>query len=265
MALQKSILKLQGTLDELTFYFLNGKPVVRRKKFIPKDNYLKQKAYSLFRQNAKEFGGSALIGKAFRTSLGGALKTYKGETLHPSVVKLVRAVIHLGPGHRGQRSFLVLPNAFSFKGFEFAAAQTFTSVCSALFSFQVNTERNTAELTIPGFENAAFINAPEGATHFRIVNAVTVLSDYSYNDEIKKYAPVLPELNGLSSVVYSPFISLKSAVVQDILITASLPGSPVISAQAGLITCIGIEFYQEVNGAFSLMKKGNAMQIADVF
>ncbi|MDQ3190369.1 MAG: hypothetical protein M3Q58_02120 [Bacteroidota bacterium] len=46
---------------------------------------------------------------------------------------------------------------------------------------------------------------------------------------------------------------------------SSIPGAPVIPATAGVIACLGIEFYQVINGGFYLLAAKNAMRLERVF
>jgi len=48
-------------------------------------------------------------------------------------------------------------------------------------------------------------------------------------------------------------------------IVATIAGAPVMVATAGLIGCIGIEFFQEVNGTFNLLNADNCMRVENVF
>jgi hypothetical protein len=110
-----------------------------------------------------------------------------------------------------------------------------------------------------------FINAPSGATHFRIVSAISVISDFQYNSASKLYEPTSALLNEISNVAYSGFIDLSNPSTGTININNPLPGTPTMTPDVMVINCIGIEFYQEVGGNYYIFNSGNALKIQNLF
>lgn len=49
---------------------------------------------------------------------------------------------------------------------------------SAPFTLTANVDRNESTLSVPAFNPLNFLNIPSGATHFRIINALSVISDF---------------------------------------------------------------------------------------
>ncbi|MDP4267491.1 MAG: hypothetical protein Q8880_08665 [Bacteroidota bacterium] len=60
---------------------------------------------------------------------------------------------------------------------------------------------------------------------------------------------------------YSDYIPVDSALVAPAIITATLPGAPVLPANVSVINAVGIEFYQEVNLQYYLFAESNAMMV----
>lgn len=81
----------------------------------------------------------------------------------------------------------------------------------------------------------------------------------------KKYEPSDPDNNSKNDFVASNYIPLGPAVGSDTILTATLAGSPVLPLTSALVSCIGIEFYQEVSGVMYLLSSDNAMKIQDVY
>ena len=71
--------------------------------------------------------------------------------------------------------------------------------------------------------------------------------------------------NELSDVAYSGYLDLSAAIATSTVVTATLPGSPIITADASVLFCIGIEFYQQVGPNYYLFNSGNALKVADIF
>lgn len=129
-----------------------------------------------------------------------------------------------------------------------------------------NTEtRDGATLTVPAFNPLTFINAPAGATHFRLLNAVSVISDYAFNSTSKVYEPINTNLNELSEVVYSDYLDLTTPLGAATTIDATLQGPPTMTSDVSVLSCVGIEFYQKVGSEYYLFNSGNAMKIQNIF
>jgi hypothetical protein len=48
-------------------------------------------------------------------------------------------------------------------------------------------------------------------------------------------------------------------------VTSTLPGTPTLTADASVVFCVGIEFYQAVGPNYYLFNSGNASKIVDIF
>lgn len=93
--------------------------------------------------------------------------------------------------------------------------------------------------------------------HFRLVNALAVVSDFVYNATTGTYDPDDIVNNELNIVEYSAYIPLNADYAGGTL-TATLPGTPTLGANVTVIQCISIEFFQEVNGTYYTLNSGNS-------
>ena len=109
------------------------------------------------------------------------------------------------------------------------------------------------------------MNVPSGATHFRFVNSISVISDYAYNSLTKLYEPIEPALNELSKVTYSDYIEILSGVNPEVSIVSALNGTPVMTENVSLLSCVGIEFSQKAGDNYYVFSVGNSMKIKNVF
>jgi hypothetical protein len=98
-----------------------------------------------------------------------------------------------------------------------------------------------------------------------LISAISVISDFEYNDTSGIYEPIDPSLNELSNVSYSNYIDLGTPIISSTTITATLPGSPTMTADVSVLNCIGIEFYQQVGVNYYLFNSGNALKVQDIF
>ena len=108
------------------------------------------------------------------------------------------------------------------------------------------------------------MSVPSGATHFRILNALSVISDFVFNATTGAYEPADSDLNEVSNIAYSAYTPI-DVVTPLLTITATLPGAPTMNTDVTAIGSIGIEFYQQVGTNYYLFNAGNAMKIQELF
>jgi hypothetical protein len=267
MAKQKGHIKYVGTLGEVRHfkikgnegYFagLKGGPTAEQIKTAP--------GFIRTRENMSEFAACAMAGKSVRIGLSALMKQMTDSQFTGRLTAIMKKInIEDGSEARGQRAVLVSQQPQYLKGLDFNRNISLNGVLSAPYSLTPNDDRNESTLTLPPFNPLNFLNIPSGATHFRIVNSISVISDFVYNSSTGAYEPAETILNELSNIAYSGYIPV-DAVTSLIEITATLPGSPTLTSNVAVLGSIGIEFYQEVGGVFYLFNAGNAMKIQDVF
>lgn len=264
MSKQKGIIKLVGNIGGMSFYTSNGEYLARTAGGPTKERIATGANFVRTRENNAEFGGSAKVGKAFRTALSSVIQTMGGSTLTASLTRLFKSINVKASGVRGQRPIALSANKAQAKGLELNNKISFTSVFNAPYTVTTDADRVEVTFTIPNFIPINFINAPAGATGFRIAGAVGWLSDYSFDDSTLSYEPDNPDQNSLSMTEYSAIQPITN-VGTNITLTATAPGGLVPEAGVSVIACLGIEFYQKVDNVDYLLAQGNAMRIIEVF
>ena len=217
------------------------------------------------RENMTEFGGCASAAKSLRVGLAQIIKQYSDPRLTGRLTALMKQINLSDTTHpRGQRSILVSSYGSILGGLNFDVNVSLSGVFNAPYTLTNTVARDSSTLTIPAFNPANLIAAPAGATHFRFVNAITVLSDWDYNTTTGKYEPTDPDLNELSDIQFSGYLDL-NAVTAITTITSTLPGSPTMTASVSVANPIGIEFYQQVGTNYYLFAAGNALTLVTGF
>ena len=169
-----------------------------------------------------------------------------------------------GSEARGQRAILVSQQPQYLKGLDFNRNVSFNGIFSAPFTLTANADRNKSTLSIDAFNPLNYLNIPSGATHFRIINALSVISDFVFNSATGAYEPAEPVLNETSNIGYSAYTPV-DVVTSLIDIFAVLPGTPTLTTNVAVLGSIGIEFYQQVGVTYYLFHAGNAMKVQEVF
>lgn len=248
MAKQKSILKVEGTLDGLTFYKSIDGYLVRTKGGVSKNKIMNDPAFIRTRENIAEFGKTAQSGKLIRTSIGTMLNRAKDARMSSRMLGILSKVRQLDSNSaRGARSVnegISTPNGKQLlKGFDFnnrAALQT-------VFRAPFNLNTSTGVVTIADFVPLDQLQVPEGATHASFRSAFINL-DFQ---------------TGLFDTQYSPVVNI--ALNMNIT-TITLTPLAIPLGSGTKFYLLLIEFFQEVNGIQYSLQNGayNVLNLIDI-
>lgn len=267
MARQKGPLKYVGTLGDIRHFKIKGNegyfaglvggPTA--------DQIATDPAFQRTRENMNEFGGSALAGKSLRTSIAGLIRNNADSQVTGRLTAIMKKInLEDGSEARGQRSILVTVAPQYLEGFEFNKFASLDGAFNAPYTITPPAGRDSSDLDIPAFNPLDRMYVPAGATHFKIINAITVLSDFEYNSTTGEYVPKDSTTNGLVDIQDSGYLPV-NAVTSPLNIVSTLPGSPTISTDVSVVNLLAVEFYQEVNSNYYLFAQGNAMKVAKIF
>ncbi|MDN3605837.1 hypothetical protein [Kaistella yonginensis] len=267
MARQKGLMKYVGTIGDVRHFKIKGQrgffagmvggPTAQQVKTAPE--------FERTRENMNEFGGSAKAGKSLRTALSSLMGTFTDPQVTGRLTSVMKKInLEDGTEARGYRKIEISSQRKYLEGFEFDKNISINGVFNAPYDVNHTVDRNEGDLILPAFNPVEMISAPGGATHFRILHALAVLSDFSYNPTTGTYDPDDNVNNELSDIAYSTYIPMNASYAGG-TINAALPGVPVLGADVSVVQCIGIEFYQEVNGQYYPFASGNCLRIEEVF
>lgn len=268
MAIQSGPLKYKGTIGEIRHFKIKGLtknyagliggPSTEQIKTAPE--------FKRTRENMNEFGGCAAAGKSVRAGLSQLIKQMSDPQLTGRLTAIMKKInLEDQTEARGYRAILISTQTPYLVGLNFNRNISFDSLFYAPFSLTNAATRDSASISVPVFNPLNFINAPAGATHFRIINAISVVSDFAFNANSKSYEPINAELNELSNVAYSDYLDLGVLIPSPIEITSTLPGTPTVTPDVSVLNSIGIEFYQQVGSSFYLFNSGSALKIQNIF
>lgn len=238
MAKVRSLIKLEGTMEDLTFYKGTDGYFVRTKGGVSKNRIMNDPAFARTRENGTEFGSIASSGKLLRSAVGPMVFRAKDSKLTSRLVKVMGQIKNLDSvsvrGARNVAEGLNNPSAVTLlEGFDFNARATMGSVLNT--SLTVDTA--TGALSLLGFEPLQQLRAADGATHFSLQVGFLKLDFATEGYELTQSLPsVFPLATGIISPVLTP-----TAVP-----TASGTGFHLLL----------IEFFQEVNGVQYMLNNG---------
>jgi hypothetical protein len=144
MARQRGIMKLEGTIGDITFYKSKDGYLAKEKGGIPADRIANDPNFQRTRENGAEFGRAGIAGKVLRNALRGLLQNAKDprvvSRLTTEFVKVIQADV---TSQRGLRN-VIDGEAELLEGFDFNINAKLGTTLYAPFTATIN--RVTGEL-----------------------------------------------------------------------------------------------------------------------
>ena len=247
MAKLKGILKIEGTLDELTFYKTQDGHLVKTKGGVSADRIANDPNFQRTRENGSEFGRAGTAGKVLRNAVRNLMMNAADNRVTSRLTQIMTQIKNYDVASvRGERTVadgIADPAALALlKDFDFNDKALLSGVMFAPFTVVPL----TGVINIPAFVPINDIAFPSGATHISLKGA---FANVDFTNEI-------------SAIEYSPVTNLP----------IDGTNTPVTLTPAGVPAGTGtkfylmlIEFFQEVNGIQYSLKNGsyNVLNIVD--
>ncbi len=248
MARQRSIIKLDGTIGDITFYKSKDGYLAREKGGIPADRIRNDPAFQRTRENGTEFGRAGKSGKVLRNSIRAMLQNSSDSRMVSRLTKEMVKVIQMDQVNpRGQRN-VIDGEAELLQGFDFNINGKLGNTLYVPVTTTLDRVTGDANVDIAAFVPTVDIAAPGGTTHFKLISAGMEIDfeNETFNTESSETA-ILPWDNTPSAAV-------------------NLANALSANSTSPLFLVLGVEFYQEVNGEKYPLKNGafNALQIIKV-
>ena len=244
MARQKGIIKLKGTIGDITFYKTQDGHLAREKGGIDASRIASDPAFQRTRENGSEFGRAGKAGKILRTSLRALLLNSADgrmvSRLTQAMVKVIQAdMVSL----RGKRN-VIDGEAELLSGFEFNIRGKLGTSLFAPFVGTIDRVSGEISVDLAEFIPANMIAAPSGTTHYKIISA---------GAEIDFEAETFVEAHSETAIL--PWDGVATVAISQV--NAVTPNST-----KPLFLALGVEFYQEVNGQMYALKNGSYNPLA---
>ena len=248
MARQSGLIKIKGTLDNVSFYKTKDGDLARMKTSVDGDRIANDPAFVRTRENNSEFGSSARSGKLTRDNLRPISMNATDGRVVARMTKIMTQIKNLDTTSvRGARNVgVAMATAQAkalLKGFEFNREAMLSSM---LFKpWAVNT--TTGVITIAGLVPTLDLIYPEGATHVSFTGGYANIN----------YATGIADVK-LTNVQNLPITATSSAI--------TLTPTVVPTGTGAKIFLLKIEFFQLVNAVQYSLKNGafNALKIIEV-
>ena len=248
MAKQKGIIKLEGTIGDITFYKSQDGYLAREKGGIDANRIASDPAFQRTRENGNEFGAAGKAGKMLRVALRALLQnTADNRMVSRLTQEMVKVVQADAINARGERN-VIDGEAELLEGFEFNKNGKLGTALYAPFAAVINRVTGLLNVDIPPYVPVNMIAAPGGTTHYKIISAGAEIDFENETFVID---------NNNSAIL--PWDSVAT-------IALNLSNAVTANSTHPLFMALGIEFYQEINGVKYTLKNGafNALALVKV-
>lgn len=234
MPRQIGLIKLEGTMGDLTFYKgkgANGKTeaLAKTKGGVSSERIATDPNYQRTRENNSEFGRTASFAKAIRLAFNRFSKGTQAE-----LVAILRELLNNDTtSARGERAFENVTNFDKLRGFSFNPDAKYSEV---VLGGKINVGTvNATEFNFIFTEGV--LVAPEGATHYKLVASGAVI-DRATASVVSLFSPATPPTE-VAIPNTGAFVPANLTMTYSTLLPTHM-----------MVAGAGIEFYQQVNGQF---------------
>ena len=239
MARQKGIIKLKGTIGDITFYKTSQDGhLAREKGGIEKSRIMSDPAFQRTRENGAEFGRAGKAGKMLRTSLRALLlNSADGRMVGRLTQRMVKVIQADAVNERGLRN-IIDGEAELLAGFEFNIRGKLGTTLYAPYVGAI--DRATGEITVDlaPFIPLNMLAAPSGTTHYKIISGGAEVDFEAETFVVQTNETAILPWDAVATVAVSH--------TNQVTVASTKP----------LFLALGIEFYQEVNGSMYALKNG---------
>lgn len=248
MAKQKGILKLKGTMGDVTYYRTADGYMAREKGGIEKSRIMNDPAFKRTRENGQEFGTAGKGGQLIRKSQRILLRQVGDNRVTGRLVQQLMRIIQSDPiNERGLRT-VQDGDMSQLKGFEFNQKGKLTTVFFTGFTPTFDRPSGAYDVDIADFVPNEAIDAPRGTTHIQLSAGVSSLDFGARSFE--------------EGHILSPIIPYDNQSQAAFTLNSTVPAASTFP----VIGVVGVSFFQEVNGQMYPLRNGvfNALSIVTV-
>ena len=249
MAKQVGLIRVAGSVGDMTYYKSRDGYLIRERTSITAERIASDPKFKRTRENMAEFATAASSGKLMRNAVNTVLKDVKDGRMVARLTKAMAQVIKTDMVHKRGLRVASGGNLNLLKGFEFNEAAVLATSMYAAYTTAVDKLAGTTTIVFPDFVPANAIIAPQGATHLKIVSTVAAI-DF----DGKKWVSVTAKSNVF------PWDETPTGIIT---LVNTITGGDSLP----WFVFLGMQFLQEANGIqYPLLDGGfNALSLIEVF
>ncbi len=248
MAKLNGILKIEGTLQDMTFYKSQDGHLVRTKGGVSGQRIANDPAFIRTKENGEEFGAAASSGKLLRDTVRNLVGSASDNRVTARITQLMTQIKNLdNTSERGKRTVgvgITKPEAKTLlQGFNFNV----NSLLGAILYKPYTASTTTGVISIVDFVPANDLRIVAGATHVSFQAAMAIIDFVAGTSVIE-------------------FTNEEVLAVDAVSSTVTLTPAAVPTGTGTKVLFLTIEYFQEVNGFQYSLNNGayNALAIIEV-
>ncbi|GEM_PF-1900367 len=251
MATQLGLIKLKGSIGDLTFYESNGMQLVRRKAGPTKQDLENNPRYQRTKENAREFGRIVTTSKCLRLLLLEVFSECADKKVFGRLVSRMSMVIKSDTHRRRGERAVTAQGLMLLTGLECNQAFKFNEQVLIPINILYDIKTGQGVIEQPSFIPIQRFRRFGSSTHAQLI--FTIIEFGAVPLEKKE-----------SMIFRSAYFSLGSSQKID---RSEILIDQIPQAGNALIVLIGISYFEEIAGAYFPLDKGryNAMVIAQVY
>jgi len=264
MAILTGAIKYRGSFKSIRNYVNLHDPNVYagEKGGANRDLIMNNPAFARTRENMNEFDGCGVAVKAIRRGILNLLPEQTDKLFTGRLMKVVKEInVRDHDGLRGKRGIFFSQERPFFSTIVFNKLQNIADLLADQFLALHPLERDEATLSLTALTIKPVL-VPAGATHYRVQNHVSIVSDYVYSEANRRYEP-LSALNTMSAHIYSEYTPVGTALTDELVVAFPVGTAP--GDDDSVIQCVGIEFFQKIGATNYYPLKGSSMKVVDVY
>lgn len=203
MAIIKGAFQMTGSIKGLSFYTVRGsdKVIMRTKGGASKEKIKTSPKFEGLRKQQKEWSGCAKFGSITRYAFGG-LHRLADYNLTPVLNGMGKSLMKLDTESViGRRSLRLSAYPQALEGFNFNRNYPFNTVLRVAPVAELNRAMLSVNVRIPRINTDTDLYNLQRLPFFRLIVSIGTVSDIEYNETANDYAPLIPELHGVSEVL----------------------------------------------------------------
>ncbi len=265
MARQSGHVAYEGTIGKVRHFKIKGQQgfFAGLKGGVSADRIKNGAEFKRTRENNNEFGGCAKFSRAIRYTFPGLIRNLGDSKVGNRLLKAAKR-INLADvtSMRGYRTIELSKNRDVLRNMELNLDNPFETIFRKKLDIE-SVSRSESILTIlEPFCAIDTLAVPKGATHFRFVLALGVVSDFTFSSIVEGYSPTNEPLNGINQISYSPYLPTNGIIapftLECALAAATLP------TNVSVLQLVGIEFYQALGTEQYPIGSGNTLKVSNV-
>ena len=236
MAFQIGLIKLEGSIGDLSFYKSTlGGYQVRKKGSVDAKRIQNDPKFARVRESNAEFRNASVAGKLIRQTFAQMLGKKKDGTLCFRLMRGMLQVVNLDAvNERGKRN-VTHAGIEILTSFEFNSNGCLRNSIQLPYRAAIDRATGTFNITLPPYTPNIEIMAPKGTTHFKFNIGAAAIDFHA-----QKYTVALDE---------SEVFPYNGNPLQEQILSCAI--TPALVKPLFLV--LGINFYQEVNGTSYLL------------